>query len=235
MTKNFKKYIIIVFIIAVIYNVLVFAIPFPHKSALSFWITWGFGLLCIISQPFIGYFGFKDAETYKSKVYGWPIIRLGYIYLLVQLLISLVSFVVGAFVGIPFWIILVIEVIIVGFVLIGLIVNDTYKEEITKIENNLPITTKFISDLRVDSETLLKKISNQEIKMQFEKFVEEVRYSDPVSDDFLAEIEDEINKKYLALKDNLLNGISETSINDINDLINILYERNNRVKLSKRK
>lgn len=235
MTKNFKKYIIIVFIIAVIYNVLVFAIPFPHKSVSLFWLTWGFGLLCIISQPFIGYFGFKDAETYKSKVYGWPIIRLGYIYLVVQLLLCIISFIVGAFVEIPFWIIVVIEVIIVGLVLIGLIVNDTYKEEITKIENNLPITTKFISDLRVDSETLLKKISNQEIKLHFEKFVDEVRYSDPVSDDSLVEIEDEINKKYIALKDNLLNGVSNTVINDINDLINILDERNKRVKLSKRK
>ena len=99
------------------------AIPFTHKSVSSFWLTSGFGLLCIISQPFIGYFGFKDAQTYKRKVYGWPIIRLGYIYLVVQLLLCIISFIVGAFVGIPFWIILVIEVIIVGLVLIGLIVS----------------------------------------------------------------------------------------------------------------
>ncbi len=235
MTKNFKRYIIIVFIIAVIYNVLVFAIPFTHKSLFSFWLTWGFGLLCIVAQPFIGYFGFKDTKTYKSKVYGWPIVILGYVYLVVQLLLCLISFIVGAFVGIPFWIILVIQVIIVGLVLIGLIVNDTYKEEITKIENNLPITTKFISDLRVDSETVLKKIINQEIKTQFEKFVEEVRYSDPVSNDSLVEIEDKINKKYILLKDDLLNRVSDRAINDINDLIILLDERNKRVKQSKRK
>ena len=235
MNKNFKKYIIGVIILEVIYNVLVLAIPFSHKSEVSFWLLWFVGFLSILVQPFIARYGLNNSNTYKSKIFGWPIIRLGYLYLLIQMGFCVALFTLGSFFRVDYWIILIVEVILIGLIAIGLITVDSYKEEITKIEDSVPLATKFISELKIDSEILLKKMTEESIRIKLEEFVEEVKYSDPVSNDSLIEIEEEINMNYQALKNNLEAGIIETVFSDIDELIILVKERNQKAKASKKK
>ncbi len=235
MNKNFKKYIAIVIIIGVVYNILALAIPFAHKSEASFWILWICGLLSIISQPFIAHYGLNETNTYKSKIYGWPIIRLGYLYMLIQMVLCIALFTLNSFVLVDYWIIIVIESILIGLTSIGLIMTDSYKQEIIKIENSLPNTTKFISDLRVDLETLANKVTEESIRIKLGLLVEEVKYSDPVSNDSLGEIEEEIYKNCELLKRNISTGIIDSIFSDIDELIILLKERNQKAKASKQK
>ncbi len=234
MRKNAKRYLIIVLIIAFIYNVLVFTIPYPHKSNLVFWMAWASGMFAIISQPLIAYVGLKDAKTLKSKIYGWPIIRNGYIYLLIQLIITLIFLIVGAFVVIPGWILPILVIILIGFTVVGMIVDDTYKEEIQKMEESSPTTTKFIDDLKVETKMLVEKANDENIKSLLEKLAEEVNYSDPISNDALNEIEDKINKEFLALKENINSKLFYTLNDDIEELIILIKERNQKAKLAKK-
>lgn len=235
MGKEAKKYCIVILILAVIYNVLVFAIPYPHKSNLVFWMSWAGGMLAIAVQPIIAYFGLKDSETLKSKIYGWPIIRNGYIYLGIQLAITVLFLIVGAFVVIPGWILPIIIVILIGFTVIGMFVADTYREEIEKMDAVAPISVKFINDLKVDSNMLSQRKTSEDIHRKLVEFAEEVKYSDPVSSESLAEIEDEINRKYIVMKDNVINNKRDGIIDEIDELLQLLNERNQRAKLAKKK
>ena len=226
MTKIAKKYCIISVILAISYSVLILVIPYPRKSNAIFWLAWAMGLIFILAQPFIAYYGLKDSKTIKSKIFGWPIIRLGYLSLIIQLILTLIFLIVGAFIAIPIWILVIIEVILISFTIIGLLVKDTYREEIENMDKNAPITIKFINDLKTDSEILSKRITTDEIHLKLLEFAEEVRYSDPVSLETLTEIEDEINRKYITMKENILNNSLENVIDEINELLQLLRERN---------
>lgn len=233
MNKNFKKYIFVTLIICAIYSCLSFIVPFPHKSQAIFWISYIFGFLSIAVQPLIAIYGFKNSETLKSKLYGWPIIKLGYVYLIVQLSITLVSYIVDAFVEIPLWILLIINIIIICLTLIGLVINESYKDAIENIEINAPITTKFINDLKIDSKMLAKKDVPLELKEQLNKLADEIRYSDPVSTKQLTEIEDEINRKFIQLKEIIIIDKQFDAKEQIDNLILLIKERNKIAKANK--
>ena len=154
MDKNTKRYLAIIAILVVVYNVLVFLIPFPHEDNATYWLGYAFGLVAILSQVYVGYLGLYKKENIKSMFYGFPIVKLGVFYLLAQLGVSVIFFVINAFVSVPYWIILIISILLIGAFGIGLITTKTYQEEIEKLENNEPLTTKFISDLRIETKIL---------------------------------------------------------------------------------
>lgn len=233
MDKNTKRYLAIIAILVVVYNVLVFLIPFPHEDNATYWLGYAFGLVAILSQVYVGYLGLYKKENIKSMFYGFPIVKLGVFYLLAQLGVSVIFFVINAFVSVPYWIILIISILLIGAFGIGLITTKTYQEEIEKLENNEPLTTKFISDLRIETKILCDQYQGSAYSVNLEKLYEEVRYSDPKSNDQTESIEDEINKKFIEIKAALAD--SQINVNEmIGKLINLIKERNYRVKLGKK-
>lgn len=232
MKSGLKKYLVIILIFIALFNVLVFAIPFPKNGA-AFWICYACTTISLLAQVYIAYLAFNK-NTLKSKIYGWPIARIGGIYLVVQLVIALICFIVGSFIEIPFWIILVLEVLLIGLVSVGLITTDAYRTEIEKIENDAPITTKFIMNLRVETKLLSERYESSFLNKKLYDLAEEVKYSDPKSNDTLLEIEDEINRNVISLKDTLRNENFVLAEEMIEELIQLIKERNLRCKLSKK-
>ena len=70
MNKLFKRYLVIIALLAVIYNLLVLVIPYPHKNNFVFWFSWGAGLIAILSQVYVSHLAFNNKEELKSKLYG---------------------------------------------------------------------------------------------------------------------------------------------------------------------
>lgn len=233
MKKNLKRYNIITILIAILYTILVFVIPFDHKSTFVFWFAYITGLIAIGVQPFISYYSYKDDKSLKSVIFGWPIVRIGYIYLIIQLLLTIIFFIVGAFVEIPNWILPILVCILLTLTIIGLFVSKSYKETIQQMESVAPITTKFINDLTVDTKILVEQVNNDKTKQELTKLADEIRYSDPVSNDSLIELEDEINRKYVDLKDEVIAGNYEIVSHKVNELIILIKERNLRLKTLK--
>lgn len=234
MNKNFKKYLLVVGIILVIYNLLVFIIPFKHINNLTFWLTWVFGLISILGQPIIAFIALKDSQSLKSKIYGWPIIKIGYVYLIVQLIICLLFFILGIFVNVATWIVVLLSIVLIGLISIGLIATDTYKEEIIKMEESAPLSTKFINNLKANSRSLLTKVDNSKLKAELQVLIDTINYSDPVSSDSSLEIEDEINRKFNDLKNDISNYNFDNVIDNIRELTSLVNERNEIVKINKK-
>ncbi len=63
-------------------------IPF-NKNAAS-WISFVFTIISIISSLLVCGCAFKAKETLVSKIYGFPIFRVGVVYALVQLVVGIV-------------------------------------------------------------------------------------------------------------------------------------------------
>lgn len=234
MSKNIKRYFIIIAILLVVYNLLVFVIPFPHVNPDTFWVAYLGGMVGLLAQGYIAYLAFNNKESLKSMLYGFPLVRIGVIYLIAQLSVSLLAFVLGAFIDVPTWVVLLLEIILLALAVIGLITSETYREEIEKLERSEPLTTKFIYDLRVDAKLLIEKYSSSSIYSDLYKLQQEIQYSDPKSNDTLLDIEDEINRKFVELKELLSNEDLDNAKKLIDNLLLLIKERNYRCKTSKK-
>lgn len=233
MNKNFKKYGVISVILIVLYNVLVLAIPFPKVNLQTFIISYVASMIALLIQPAIYYVAINNKNSLKSKLYGWPILKVGYTYLSIQLCISILFYIIGAFINIPTWISAVIAVVLIGLAVIGILATDTYREEIEKIEESVPVAKKFISNLRIDTESFASKNTTEPIHSELVKFADLVKYSDPVSTDLLSNIEDEINRRYEEMKELVVYGKIIEAINELKDITVLMEERNNKCKATK--
>lgn len=233
MTKNFKRFCIITILILVLYNILIFVIPYPHKSNSIFWTSWTFGLLYICIQPIIYNFSITNAKTIKSKIYGFPIYWLAFITLIIQLLITLLFLILGTFIVVPYWILIILESILLVFTLTCFIANTTYKETIEELENINVVDTKFMDNLKLEAKLILEYDIPTDIKNKLKVFEDEIKYSDPVSNDALKNIETDLYTKFIIVK-NKINGKDYDTLNDdIDKLILILKERNQMAKANK--
>lgn len=223
MKKITKNYLLIIAIILVVYSVLVFVIPFTKMNMATFVISYIASVIALLSQVYVAYIAFKGEDNLTSKVYGFPIIKLGYIYLGVQFALSILFYILGAFIDVPVWICIILYVLVLGLAAVGLITTSTYKEAIEEIEVKKEDNKVFIKELRRDTLVYSSKIKDQTTKDLFDKFLDIVRYSDPVSNENLKEIENEINSKYEEIKvlvshDNYL--VANKEIENLIDLVN---------------
>ena len=118
--KNGIRFLVSIGILFVIFNVISFAVPFAKSSV--FWISYVFGIIAILVQVAVMKIAFSGTDTARSKVYGFPIARIGVVYAIIQIILSILFMALSAF--IPFWIPLVLFVILLGISAIGFIAAD---------------------------------------------------------------------------------------------------------------
>ena len=88
MKKNIKGYIILA-ILLVVFSVIAFAAPFSMKA--PFWIAYVCGVIAIAFQLYVFNVAFANGEDVKSRFYGFPIAKIGVVYMIVQLIVSLIE------------------------------------------------------------------------------------------------------------------------------------------------
>ena len=118
---------------AVVYNVIAFALPFGKTAV--FFLSWIFTMAAIAAQVYVIRTAFFKGEGIKSKLYGFPIARVGLLYLAVQVVLGLIFMALGTVV--PFWLPLVLYVILMGAALIGLITTEGAREEVERVRRRL--------------------------------------------------------------------------------------------------
>lgn len=206
----------------VLFNVIAFAIPIVKTA--TFWIAYAFSVVAFASQIAIWKFAFKGADTLKSKFLGIPLISVGITYLIVQI-IAFAMFM--AFPIAPTWVAIVVCALILGLSAICLIGTETGREEISRVEEKVEKKVFYIKSLQVDVEILASVEPDTDIKAALTKLAEKIRFSDPMRNEILADIEAEITAKVAELK--TAKNKSET----IKNLDLLLTERNKKAKLLK--
>lgn len=233
MSKGLKIYFAIMAIIAVMFSVLVFAIPFKWKSVATVWIAYIGVLVALAVQCYVGVLVFKKSSSLRSKVYGIPVIRVSIIYLILQLITSVVLIVANNFVAIPVFIPAVILVILTGLAAIGVLLTVGAKSIIEDIEKEEKAKTEFMNNFKIEVESLENKSSDEAFNKDIHKFVEKVKYSDPMSANELVDVESEISIKYRTLKDNILSDKLDDAKKDLIEINDLVDKRNRLCKLNK--
>ena len=203
-------------------NVIAFAVPTDKTEA--FWIAYAFTVISFIVQPFVWKLAFGREKELKSKFLGIPLIHIGLVYLVIQL-ITFVLFM--AFPNIPSWIAVIVNALIVGISLICLISTEVGVKEINKVEEKVKQKVFYIKELQIDVEMIAEKETDAEIKRALEYLAEKIRFSDPMSSEQLFDLENKIKAKVEELK------ISGDKITLSKDVELLLEERNRKCKLLK--
>jgi len=224
MSRNKKLGYVILFIAFVTINVVSFALPTAKTT--SFWVAYIFTIIAFVAQIFIWNIGFKDNTPLRSKFLGIPVIRVGYIYLVLQLIALAV---LVAYPALPVWATIIINVLIVGISAICMITAEIGRDIISNVEEKVQSKVSYIREIQTDIEIAAERESDSAIKQKILKLAEKVRYSDPISSDKLSELEKRISDKVKEIN----NADDKSAIVDEIELL--LLERNKKCKIYKNK
>ena len=231
MNKKNKSIIAVYAILAFIYLIAFITIPFP-KNAAS-WISFVFTLISFVLSLGVTLYVFGKDDEMTSKFYGFPIFKIAYMYPLVQFAVGVIICIIAAFVAVPYWIALILSLIILSVSAIGVIATDNARDIVEQTEAESERFTKATKMFNLNIASVLDLCTEPSVKKELEKLAESFRFSDPVSSDATEDIESIIMEKLdnLKLKINYLSA--EDSISKINEIKNLLSERNRICKVSK--
>jgi hypothetical protein len=228
-TKNKKMYFIAVLILLVIFNVVVFVIPFHRGS--GFWTGYGFSMLAILITAAVNFYAF-DKEGLQSKFYGIPLITVVWRYLVVQIILGIAEMILD-FIPVPFQFGIAANTILLGVCLLGLITVEAAKDEIARIDEKIKEKVFYIKSLQADVESLVGRAQDDSLKKMLKDLVETIRYSDPMSNPQLAAIENKIEAKAAILAETVDNADGNSIKTLCNEMQQLFAERNRKCKLLK--
>ena len=233
MSKKNVRSIIIFALCLVIFNIITFVIPFEHSAA--FWSAYVFGMIAILSQIGVVFLSLNKKFTHKQKFYAFPIIRMGVDYHNVQLVVSFIFFIAATFTAsVKGWIPTVISAILLCVFTILVLLNDSTRDTIEKIEENEERNTVHVKTFRLNIDSILRRTDDKDLLRVLEKLSDTAKYSDPVSSDKLYYIENEITEKVMQLDNAVRSGDKSAAIALCEEAIKLFEDRNAMCKAYKR-
>ena len=226
-SKNKGLLLVITFIIFVVYNIIAFLLP--NSQGGMFWTGYGFSMAAILLTAGVGFYTL-GRKGLKSKVYGVSLLSLVWSYLIAQLIVGLLEM---AFPSVPFQYGIILNAILLGACLIGLIAADIAIDEVQRIDENVKMKISYMKSLQTDIESLSGKTKDEAAKKALKDLGEAIRYSDPMSSSQLSAIENEIKVKLAGLTDAAASFDSPAIVSICGEMQQLVAERNRTCKTIK--
>ena len=172
----------------VVFTAAAFAIPFRKNGI--FWLSYLFAVVAIGAQVYVLNVAFAGQKSLRSKFYGFPIARVGVVYLIVQLILSLVSMALAAI--LPAWVAVLADVVVLGAAAVGFVATDAMREEIQRQDTVLKQDVSAMRSMQSTARSLVSQCGDSALRGELERLSEAFRYSDPVSGPAIAEAEAEL-------------------------------------------
>lgn len=229
--KNMKSAAIMLAVAFVVYNVILFvAAGFVDHTAV-FWLSWVFVLLGFVTMAIVGVFLGEEGLHMRDWIFGYPMLRYTYIYTIGELAFSVVFMLCEH--SASWKLAFVLQFILLCIYLVFVVGCFFAKRTIHEVKTNTKDKTTFIRMLRVDAEILVEKCTDTELKVLCQRLAEDIRYSDPMSNDALSELEKEIALAVSSCKDAIAVGNLETAKELCGKASVLLVERNKKCKVLK--
>ena len=216
-------------ILLILYILIAFLIPFVKTAV--FWVSFLFTLIAFGVVAVSLYMAFVKNPDAKSKFYGFPIAKIGVMYGGTQLLAGLIFMALGLW--IPVWAAVLVYALLLGAAVIGLISAEAVAEQIHVQDSKLKKDVALMRTLQSKLNQMAAQCDDPDAASAVKKFAEELRYSDPVSSDALADIERDLTAAVEELQSAIVDGDSAATKQLCRKASGILAERNRLCKLNK--
>lgn len=222
MKKNSTKGYVFLGILFALVSIIAFAVP-TAKTA-TFWIAYVFTAAAFAAQIGIWKTALGKEGTLKSKFLGFPIVHIGIVYAIIQV----IAFAVFLFAPtLPTWSAIVVCPIIAGLSAVCMISADAGRNEIERVEAKVQNKVFYVREMQADIELLADNESDAAVKTALTHLAEKIRFSDPMSNEQLADLENKISIKAAELK------TASSKLEIITELNSLLDERNKKCKILK--
>ena len=153
--------------------VLVLALVIPFARTAVYWMALGctaamFGMCAL---AFVR--AFRKDNKLESKLLGWPIFKVGYTALIVQIIVGFALMGLAALC--PVWAAALAEVAVFAWAAVCLTVKDAAREAVTAAEVKLTDNTAAWKAIRARASQVAAETGHPDIR----KLAEDIRYADP--------------------------------------------------------
>ena len=229
MSERRKTLLLVLLVVAVIFSGVAFIIPFPKGGV--FWIAYIAELIAVGLQVPVFKIAFDGQEELRSKVLGFPVFRVGYLYLGVQTALSLALFALGFVEMFPVWLAALLCVIVLGVAVVCSLTADVARDVVQKSETNQKAKVSWMENMRTLSAGLPAMAEDSALKKALADLAEDFRFSDPVSSDATAAAENELESKLREVSGKLTSG--SVTPDEVQTIRKLLAQRNVMCKAGK--
>lgn len=223
-----SKGILVSIIVFILFNIVSFVIPFSRTA--TFWTGYMFAMIALVVLTETCFKLNTVNKPLRSRFYGWPIIYIAVGYVIIQLIVSL--FFMGIH-GIPVWVAVLVCSCLTGIALIGILSVSMATDAIETMDAHVQKKVFYIKSLDADVAEMIDLCLDSDTKRMLMELRESIRYSDPMSHESLAPLEQEI----LLFCDNLHKAMQERRFEDARStctqLALMIQKRNAKCKLLK--
>ena len=225
--KNGIMAALIYVILFAVFNLLVFVI-FKVRTPV-FWMSYAFMCLAFIVQIVSMILALKSLET-ETIFMGIPLASLSFYYFFAAIFAGAVFMV---FQVAPFVLALVIQVLILAVYAVVAILAIMARDNTQQINDTVKENLAAIQTLKVEIEVLVPQVSDSALKNALKKVVETVKYSDPMSNSAVKDIENQIMQTVNELRVYIENNDNATAIQKCKDIEVLFLQRNSLLKATK--
>lgn len=229
MKKETSRFLAVIGILLAVYHLIVFLIPFDRD--VNFWMTYVFCMVSFGVAAYAGYTANIAQRTPKSKFYGFPVLRIGVLYALIQIALGFVLMALSE--NLPWQLDLILQVLLLATALLGLISTESVNDTIVDMDKKLKKDVALMRALQSKLGQMAGFCEDAEATAAVKAFAEELRYSDPVSNPATLRAEADLVAAVDALQQAVTDGGTESVKALCSRASAILSERNRLCKINK--
>ncbi len=224
MNKQNKSFVAMYAIVAVVYILLFALIPFPKDAAA--WLMFVFSLIAVAGSCAVTLYTLGKDSSLMSKFYGYPVFKIGMVYMLLQLGFSVLIYIIGSFAQVPYWVALLLSLILAGGAGIGVIAADNAREFVEQMDDHTVEVTGNVTYFQLDARDILELCQDDALRPELEALVTKCKYSDPVSVPETRELEEEIKALLQELRKQVAENKGEEALAKAQLILRLLSSRN---------
>ena len=226
-------YVVCWLVFLAVFNTIAFLIPnvfaWENKFTGSFWIAYGAIMIAFLGQLACACIAFRS-ENAEKLFLNISLVSQSYSALIAMLVVGSVFIVIPS---LPSWIGAVGCSAILAFSILSVMKAAVSIDAVVAVGEKTAINTKAMKTMAAEVAGLVELSSTETIKTKLKKVYEEIRYSDPVSNETLEEIEWKIKVAIAELRDAVNQGDEEKIDQLSQKIVAMIKQRNQLCKLSK--
>lgn len=214
-------------IIFAVFNLLVFIIANEKNGV--FWMSYAFMCLAFVIQIGSMLLALRSLET-ETVFMGIPLASLSFYYFFAAIFVGAVFM---FFQNAPFKLALLLQILIVAVYAIVAIMALMSRNAVQDVNDHLKENVQAIKTLTIDVDVFIPQVSDPALKKALRRVSETIKYSDPMSNNAVADIEEQIMQTVNALRIYIENSNNAEAIQACKDIEVLFLQRNRLLKATK--
>lgn len=211
----------------VVYNLIIFLFMKPQSPV--FWISYGFMVLAFGLQILGMYLSFKEFSV-QAVFFGIPLAQFTLFYFFAELFMS---FVFMIFQQITWKVPLVLQIVLLAVYAVVAIVSVATRDVAVAAKDKVQNSAAAMRMNTVDVEMLRDDAKDPELKKMLGRLAEAIRYSDPMTNEAVADVDARIRQETFALQTYCEDNDVNSAKDSCSKLQRLYVERNKKLLASK--